>query len=67
MKKYTLFYWKDGDWYVGRLRERSDVFTQGRTLEELELNIKDALKMMEKTDALDLPAGYQVKEVAIEA
>ena len=67
MKKYTLIYWKDGKWFVGRLRERSDVFSQGETLHELENNIKDALKMMEGTDFENLPPGYKVKDMTIEA
>ena len=67
MKKYTLIYWKDGRWFVGRLRERSDVFSQGETLRELEGNIKDALKMMESTDFENLPPGYKVKDMTIEA
>jgi predicted RNase H-like HicB family nuclease len=67
MKKYTLIYWKDGKWFVGRLRERSDVFSQGETLHELENNIQDALKMMEATDFENLPPGYMVKDMTIEA
>ena len=62
MKKYTLIYW-----FVGRLRERSDVFSQGETLRELEGNIKDALKMMESTDFENLSPGYKVKDMTIEA
>lgn len=46
----TLLYWQDGEWFIGRLKERPDVFSQGRTLEELEENIRDALKLMEETD-----------------
>lgn len=67
MKKYTLIYWKDGEWFVGRLRERSDVCSQGETLNELEENIQDALKMMEMTDFENLPPGYKVKDMTIEA
>lgn len=67
MKKYTLIYWKDGEWFVGRLRERSDVFSQGQSLCELESNIKDALKLMESTDFDNLPPGFKVKDMTIEA
>jgi predicted RNase H-like HicB family nuclease len=66
MPKYTLVYWLDGDWLVGRLRERPDVFSQGRSLQELEENIKEALSLMEETDSLDLPPKYQVKELFVE-
>ena len=67
MKKYTLIYWKDRKWFVGRLRERPDVFSQGETLHELERNVQDALKMMENTDFENLPPGYKVKDMTIEA
>mgnify|MGYP005817182585 FL=1 len=47
MKKcFTLEYWIDEDWYVGKLKEVPGVFSQGQTLEELEENIKDAYKLM---------------------
>ena len=67
MKKCTLIYWQDANWLVGRIKERPDVFSQGRTLEELEENIRDAYRMMEETDFLDLPADHQMKEISIEA
>jgi len=67
MKTGTLLYWQDGDWLVGRLRERSDIFSQGKTLEELELNIKDALHLMEDTDLEGIPQAYQAKEIVLEA
>ena len=47
MKKcFTLEYWIDEGWYVGKLKEIPGVFSQGQTLEELEENIKDAYKLM---------------------
>ena len=66
MKKYTLIYWQDDKWLVGRLRERSDVFSQGMTLSELETNIQEALNLMEETDFENLPPGFKVKEMTIE-
>ena len=66
MKKYTLIYWQDDKWLVGRLRERSDVFSQGMTLSELEANIQEALNLMEATDFENLPRGYKVKEMTVE-
>lgn len=67
MKTATLLYWQDGDFLVGRLRERADVFSQGRTLEELEANIREALSLMEETDLEGLPTKYQAKEISLEA
>ncbi len=65
--KATLIYWQDGDWLVGKLKERPDVFSMGKTQEELEENIKEAFKLMVKTDMIDVPAKHQEKEVLIEA
>jgi len=67
MKKITLMYWKDADWWVGRVKERPDVFSQGRTLGELEENIREAYRLMEETDDWDVPADCQMKEMMIEA
>jgi predicted RNase H-like HicB family nuclease len=47
--KFTLEYWKDDDWYMGRLREVPGVFGQGETIRELETNIRDAYRLMLKT------------------
>lgn len=42
---FKLEYWKDGQWYVGRLTQVPGVFSQGATLEELEENIRDAYRI----------------------
>src|SRR5258708_2339043 len=34
-QSFTLEYWRDEDWYVGRLREVPGGFSQGTTLAEL--------------------------------
>jgi predicted RNase H-like HicB family nuclease len=43
-------YWKDGEWYVGRLPQIPGVFSQGATLQELEENIQDAYRLMLEDD-----------------
>ncbi len=53
MKKFTLEYWKDDDWFVGRLVEIPGVFSQGETLDELKENIKDAYRMMVESETLN--------------
>jgi len=54
--QFTLEYWLDDDWYVGRLKEVPGVFSQGESLEELEDNIRDAYQlMMEETDTTSRP------------
>jgi predicted RNase H-like HicB family nuclease len=45
-RRFTLEYWIDEKWYVGRLREVPGVFSQGKSLEELEENIQDAYYLM---------------------
>ena len=47
-KTFTLEYWIDDSWYIGRLKEVPGVFSQGETLQELEDNIRDAYKMVLK-------------------
>ena len=46
MRFFTLEYWADEGWLVGRLKEVPGVFSQGETLEELKENIADAYRMM---------------------
>ncbi len=45
-KRFTLEYWVDEGWYVGKLKEVPGVFSQGETLEELEENIKEVYQLM---------------------
>jgi len=44
--KFTLNYWLDDGWFVGKLLEVPGVFSQGKTLEELKENIKEVYKLM---------------------
>ena len=46
MAKFTLEYWQNDEWYVGRLAEVPGVFSQGESLEELKENIADAYSLM---------------------
>jgi len=54
--------WKSDKFWLGRLREFPDVMTQGRTLEELEENMRDAYQMMVLAD---VPEGYALKEITV--
>lgn len=42
----TIVYWLDGDMYVGRLKEVPGVFSQGKTIKELQESIRDAYHLM---------------------
>ncbi|MEJ2356194.1 MAG: type II toxin-antitoxin system HicB family antitoxin [candidate division WOR-3 bacterium] len=64
--KFTLEYWLDEDWYVGRLKEVPGVLSQGETLEELEDNIRDAYKLMMSTELTpELSVEHKEKELVI--
>ena len=45
-KHFTMEYWLDDGWYVGRLKEVPGVFSQGETLEELKENIREVYHLM---------------------
>jgi len=66
-RRFTLEYWIDEDWYVGRLREVPGVFSQGASLEELEENIQEAYSLMMREEEESLP-GLEVrtKELVVE-
>jgi len=56
--QFTLEFWEDDGWFVGKLKEVPGVFSQGETLEELEENIADAYKLIcEQAGQLDHPAS----------
>ena len=45
-KLFTMEYWLDDGWYIGRLKEVPGVFSQGETLEELKENIREVYHLM---------------------
>jgi predicted RNase H-like HicB family nuclease len=67
-KYFTLEYWRDEGWYVGRLKEVPGVFSQGQTLEELKENILDAYNLMieEEEEALPNMIKDKVKQIRVE-
>lgn len=65
MHQFTLQYWQDDEWYVGRLVEIPGVFSQGETLEELKENIRDAYKMMLETEPANL-VPPSARKIALE-
>ncbi len=48
LRRFTLEYWSDDGWYVGKLKEVPGVFSQGETLQELEENIQEAYQLRKK-------------------
>ena len=65
-RSFSLEYWIDDGWYVGRLKEVPGVFSQGETLEELEENIRDAYAVMTADGQETAPEGARVRQVDIE-
>ena len=68
LRHFTLEYWLDEGWYVGRLKEVPGIFSQGETLQELEENIRDAYQLMlEEEDEDILSYGeVQTKVIGVE-
>lgn len=66
VRHFTLEYWIDDGWYVGKLREVPGVFSQGETLEELEENIKDAYHIMLDEEEQTERSDVRVKELEVE-
>ena len=60
--KMTMIYWKSDKYWLGKLIEHPEIMTQGKTLDELEENIKDAYMMMAMDD---VPERYETKEIVI--
>jgi predicted RNase H-like HicB family nuclease len=65
-RHFTLEYWIDEGWYVGRLKEVPGVFSQGETLEELEENIKEAYSLMMDEEEFLPPYEKYQKELEIQ-
>ena len=59
-KKYI--YWRDGDMWLGYLEEYPDYITQGKTLYELEENLKDIYKEL---NSGNIPFVRKVAELSI--
>jgi predicted RNase H-like HicB family nuclease len=66
LKHFTLEYWKDSRWYVGKLKEVPGVFSQGKSLHELEENIRDAYYLMVEEAERPLQIVTKTKEIEIE-
>src|SRR5436305_2772386 len=66
IRSFSLEYWVDDGWYVGRLKEVPGVFSQGETLEELEANIRDAFDLMRGEEAEPPAPDVRTKEIAVD-
>ena len=50
MKPIRYVHWKDGNMWLGYLEDYPDYMTQGKTLKELQENLKDIYE--------DIPGGH---------
>ena len=48
--KLKMVHWKGEKFWVGKLLEYPDIMTQGKTLKELEENMKEAYMLMTMED-----------------
>lgn len=64
-RRFTLEYWKDEGWYVGRLKEIPGIFSQGESLEELEENIKEAYSLMMEDEDPPPSKDFLEKEIEV--
>lgn len=64
--QFTLEYWRDGDWYVGRLVEVPGVFSQGKTLVELNENIQEAYELIVTQERTPAPSDARRSPVELE-
>ena len=65
-RQFTLEYWMDDGWYVGRLKEVPGVFSQGESLEALEENIRDAYRLVLAPEEQLLREGVRTKVLEVE-
>jgi predicted RNase H-like HicB family nuclease len=64
--QFTLEFWQDGKWYVGRLVEVPGVFSQGKTLKELRENIQEAYDLMVTQERPPAPAAARREPMELE-
>jgi predicted RNase H-like HicB family nuclease len=60
--KLKMVYWKGDKFWVGKLLEYPDIMTQGKTLKELEENMKEAYMLMTMDD---VPKEHKIKELTL--
>ncbi len=60
--KLKMVYWKGEKFWVGKILEYPEIMTQGKTLKELEENMKEAYLLMTMED---VPEQHKVKELIL--
>ncbi|MFO7761135.1 MAG: type II toxin-antitoxin system HicB family antitoxin [Thermodesulfobacteriota bacterium] len=65
LRHFTLEYWLDDGWYVGKFLEVPGVFSQGESLEKLQENIKDAYQLLLEDESTARHPGSQIMEIEV--
>jgi predicted RNase H-like HicB family nuclease len=60
--KLKMVYWKGKKFWVGKLLKYPDIMTQGKTMKELEKNMKEAYMLMTMEG---MPEEHKVKELTL--
>ena len=58
----SMVYWKGKRHWVGKLLDHPEIMSQGKTLKELEANLKEAYLLVAMDD---VPEEHKVKTIAI--
>jgi predicted RNase H-like HicB family nuclease len=61
-RNLTLIYWKGKKFWLGKLLENPEIMTQGKTVQELIENIKDAYYQMTLDE---IPQDFRIKEITV--
>jgi len=64
--QFTLEYWIDDNWYVGKLKEVPGVFSQGESLKALEENIRDAYRLMVEEGVPLKHSGLKTRKIVVD-
>ncbi|MFO7929453.1 MAG: hypothetical protein R6U35_07280 [Candidatus Humimicrobiaceae bacterium] len=60
--KLKIVYWKGKKFWLGKILEHPEIMSQGKTIKELEENLRDAYKLMLMED---VPPNYKFKEISV--
>ena len=60
--KMTMVYWKGEKYWLGKLLDHPEIMSQGKTLKELEENLREAYRLMVMED---VPEEHHTKAIAI--
>lgn len=65
-RNFTLEYWLENGWYVGRLKDVPGVFSQAETFDELVKNIEEVYRLMLEETIPPAPEESEIVEIGIE-